>query len=255
MAVPWDPNTWGGQDPQGGAGGFGSSTFGTGGGTGVNYGMFDWGGGLPTPSDPGFSMAPTMTTGGLMDPISLETTFAGRPSDLWRAARIGALSDRQALLPQFTRNLMAGYQPAYGRYRLADPAGGQTFAEFLRDAGGARALGTTDIASQNWQRAMDASRLLAAGNVDEEHVPRNLFAYQQALGGTGEDAGAARDAAIAMASSYMGAGMGYGGESTRRAIANLHDLYAARAEAAGQSRGGFINWLGQRYGGRPTDAT
>jgi hypothetical protein len=58
----------------------------------------------------------------------------------------------------------------------------------------------------------------------------------------------ARANALAMAQAGMGGARGYMGQARQRALGNLYDIYAARAEAAGRPRSGFLGYLGGQMG-------
>ena len=194
---------------------------------------------------PGSALTGDALGGFFRNPISVQETFAGSPESLWQAARIGSLSDQQAYLPQFQRAAMAGYQPAFGSYLMAQPGGQQTFAQYMNNLGaasGAHDLPVVGATGDQWANAMTASRYLGDPTSAPANLPAQTLDYQGLLQGAN-----ARTNALAMTAAAMGGGAGYGAQARNAAVGNLYDLYAARSAAAGQSPGGFLNWMGQRF--------
>ena len=195
---------------------------------------------------------------GFLGTPSVDQTFEGRPSDLWRTARLGQLGYRAAM-PQFQRAAMSGFRPAFGRYLLA--GSNQPFSQFLR--GTSTGGGTSPLASQTnladqWAGAVAASRRLGTdpSAMESQMSPEAYGRELQYRGLLGSDNARANSIAMAMAGmgvpdqtdSPFGGGWsgGYGGAARQRAIGNLYDLHAARAAAAGTPAGGFLNWINRR---------
>jgi len=173
------------------------------------------------------------------------STFEGRPGALWQAAQAQQLGQR-AFIPQFQRTIGQGFTPAYGSYLLAGGGGPEgndvgTFASYLGGAGQAtrQAQALTD-----WTQAVEASRRMDPGYpAATGTLTAQQLGIQGALGGEG-----ARANALAMAQAGMGGARGYMGQARQRALGNLYDIYAARAEAAGRPTSGFLGYLGGQMG-------
>tara|TARA_Y100001951_G_C11291095_1_gene272211 strand:+ start:309 stop:878 length:570 start_codon:yes stop_codon:yes gene_type:complete len=163
-------------------------------------------GGMPT------ALAPGVTS-----------TFAGDPQSWFQAARLAQLGD-YAALPQFQRTANLGFTPAFGRYLLSGDTG--EFSGYSPTAG---------TMGSDWQAALAASAAIGDPNATLTAQQGQIQSYL-----TGEDA---RRNALAMAAAQYGGGVGYGAQSRQRALGNLYDLYSARAAAAGQPAGGFLNYL------------
>ena len=179
------------------------------------------------------------------------STFAKRPQALWRAAQMQQLGSK-ALIPQFQRTIGQGFTPAYGGYLMASPegTGGErgTFAQYLGAGGGPEARRLA--AMTDWATAVEASRrdnptytpAAGAPALTQAQMDRSL-AIPGALSNEN-----ARANTIAMAQAGMGGGGGYMGQARQRALGNLYDIYAARAEAVGQPTSGFLAYLGDQMG-------
>ena len=188
---------------------------------------------------------------GFLGTPSVDETFEGRPSDLWRTARLGQLGYRAAM-PQFQRAAMSGFRPAFGRYLLA--GSNQPFSKFLR--GTSTGGGTSPLASQANLADQWAGAVRASAGLTQDPETLNLTNRDLQYRGLLESDNA-RANSIAMAMAGMGGtggggpfgggwSGGYGGAARQRAIGNLYDLYAARAAAAVTPAGGFLSWINQR---------
>jgi hypothetical protein len=195
------------------------------------------------------------STYGLGGPADIEQSFIGDPAGLWKTARSKALGQR-AFQPQFQKNIMAGFNPAWGGYLLGGGAGG-TFADYLRGAGGqlrpgqggANAWGTPNLGiGSNWANVVAASRALdpnASQMVEGMEGLGRQKTYQGYINPSeGLSEAAARQNALAIAGAAMGGGVGYGASMRQRALGNLYDIYSQRALGAGAPGGGFLGYLG-----------
>jgi hypothetical protein len=196
------------------------------------------------------------STYGLGGPADIEQSFIGDPAGLWKTARSKALGQR-AFQPQFQRNIMAGFDPAWGGYLLGGGTGG-TFADYLRGSGGQSQLrpgqgginawGTPNLGiGSNWANVLAASRALdpnAPQQVDTLGDLGRQQAYQAYIDPAVAGETAARQNALAIAGAAMGGGVGYGASMRQRALGNLYDIYSQRALGAGAPGGGFLGYLG-----------
>ena len=176
----------------------------------------------------------------------LARTMVGDPRGLWGTARIGAMDPRQAANPYWAQTAMQGFTPTYGSYLLG---GGQgAFGDWLGQTANMPGPGYWTGQNANptgWANAMAASQALAAGTAPEVGGQAQLNPTQISMMGllTGENA---RRNALAMAQAQMGGGIGMGAMARERALGRLYDVYGARARAAIEPPGGFLNWLGTR---------
>ena len=205
---------------------------------------------------------------GLGGPADIEQSFIGDPTGLWRTARSKALGQR-AFQPQFQKNIMAGFDPAWGGYLLGGSTGG-TFADYLRGSGGQSQLrpgqgginawGTPNLgAGSNWANVVAASRALdpnAPQMVEGMAGLGRQKTYQGYINPSeGLSEAQARQNALAIAGAAMGGGVGYGASMRQRALGNLYDIYSQRALGAGAPGGGFLGYLGGLTGtGAPASA-
>ena len=194
---------------------------------------------------------------GLGGPADIEQSFIGDPTGLWKTARSKALGQR-AFQPQFQKNIMAGFNPAWGGYLLGGSTGG-TFADYLRGSGGQSQLrpgqgginawGTPNLgAGSNWANVVAASRALdpnAPQMVEGMAGLGRQKTYQGYINPSeGLSEAQARQNALAIAGAAMGGGVGYGASMRQRALGNLYDIYSQRALGAGAPGGGFLGYLG-----------
>ena len=205
---------------------------------------------------------------GLGGPADIEQSFIGDPTGLWRTARSKALGQR-AFQPQFQKNIMAGFNPAWGGYLLGGSTGG-TFADYLRGSGGQSQLrpgqgginawGTPNLgAGSNWANVVAASRALdpnAPQMVEGMAGLGRQKTYQGYINPSeGLSEAQARQNALVIAGAAMGGGVGYGASMRQRALGNLYDIYSQRALGAGAPGGGFLGYLGGLTGtGAPASA-
>ena len=162
---------------------------------------------------------------------AVAATFEGAPEADWQPSRLAQMGAR-AVTPQFARQAGMGFAPAYGQYLMT----GQS-EPFHTYQGAPSATGWQDVLAASTAAGLGASEM---GALNEQQA--SILGYLQ-----GENR--RRNALAILAAQRGGLATSMGGQAYQRAMANLYDLYRARAGAAGQAEGTFLSWLDQQRTG------
>ena len=169
----------------------------------------------------------------------------GDPVAQWEAMRTKEMG-QDIWNPVQWGTRMQGFQPAYGKYLLSGQRlSGDPFYQFM--GGGTRPAVPPEVHLEQAGREMVAGSGAGGGPAGWQAADMDQFSrmatYQSLLGPTSDQA---KQNAILMAATAMGAGEGVGAQALNRQLGSMWDVQAAEAAAAGQPVGGFINWLNQQ---------
>ena len=160
------------------------------------------------------------------------TYWSDNPQELWEAARVHQMGD-DAHKPQFWKTRMHGFTNKWGNYLISGNQGFDSFYNFLKTP-----LDNTELAS-NWGRAIDASRYMG------EDLRGRLTGTDWVIGKKIQD-GLAGGKGNVLAMTMAGLGVNpdtYGGGALYSRLADMYDIFEAKARAEGKTGGGFLAFI------------
>lgn len=160
------------------------------------------------------------------------TYWSDNPQELWEAARVHQMGD-DAHKPQFWKTRMHGFTNKWGNYLISGNQGFDSFYNFLKTP-----LDNTELA-KNWGRAIEASRYMG------EDLRGRLTGTDWVIGKKIQD-GLAGGKGNVLAMAMAGLGVNpdtYGGGALYSRLADMYDIFEAKARAEGKTGGGFLAFI------------